>query len=129
MPTHPDHAAPIPLLVAAGLVALQGLCTIGFGIAEIVTTTSSRIVMGGTTALFFVLYGAGLVVGAWALQRCRSGARGPVFMAQLIWLGLAWNFRSSELTVLAAIAAVLAVIVIVALLHPASTAALIRDRD
>lgn len=138
MPRHDDHAArnadgsprraaPAPLLVAAGLVVLQGLFTILFGIAEVATTSRDRIVMGSTTSLFFILYGAGLLVGARALQLCRAWARGPVFMAQLIWLGLAWNFRDSELTVLAVIAAVLAVIVIAGLLHPASTDVLARD--
>ncbi len=115
------------MLVAASLVVLQGLFTILFGIAEVASTSRERVVMGATTSLFFVLYGAGLIVGARALQLCRAWARGPVFMAQLIWLGLAWNFRDSELTVIAVIAAVLAVIVLAGLLHPASTDVLARD--
>src|SRR5689334_6099205 len=46
--------APLPLLVAAAVVALEGLGFVVFGAFEAINTTSSRVVMGSTTALFFV---------------------------------------------------------------------------
>ena len=131
-PADPVGRAPAPLVAAASVVALQGLFTVLFGIAEIVSTSRERLVMGGTTSAFFILYGGVLLAGAWALNRCRTWARGPVFMAQLIWLGLAWNFRDAEqagLRVLAGVVALLAVVVIAGLVHPASTDALVRDED
>lgn len=122
--------APAPLVVAAGLTGIQGFFTVLFAIAEIAATSRDRLVMGGSTALFFAIYGAALIGGAWGLYRCRTWARGPVFMTQLIWLGLAWNFRSvdqSGLVVLAIVVAVSAVIVMAGLVHPASTDALARE--
>lgn len=125
----PTGSAPAPLLVAASLTAVQGLLTLLFAVAEIVNTDSARLVMGGTTALFFAVYALTLLVCARGLQKLRTWARGPVLLSQLIWLGLAWNFRDSELTVVAAFAAVVAVVVIVGLVHPSSTDALARDLE
>lgn len=116
--------APVPLLVAALVVALEGVGSMVFGIAEALHTTSARAVMGATTSLFFVGYGAGMVLCAWGLSRLHTWARGPVMIAQLISLGLAWNFRSGH-TVAAAVAlAVPAVVVLVGMLHPRTIEAL-----
>lgn len=112
------------LLVAAAVVAVQGLVSIGFGIAEALHTTSERMAMGATTSLFFVAYGAGMVLCAWGLTRVQTWARGPVLLAQLISLGLAWNFRDAG-TVLASVGfAVPAVVVLVGMLHPRTIEAL-----
>ena len=123
----PPAKAPAPLLVAASLAAVQGMLTLLLAGVEIVSTNRERLAMGGSTALFFAIYAITLLVCARGLQRCHSWARGPVLLSQLIWLGLAWNFRDSELTVLAVVAALSAMIVIAGLVHPASTDALARD--
>ncbi|MCW2857539.1 MAG: hypothetical protein JWR52_3154 [Marmoricola sp.] len=126
MDTSPDPtpAAPLPLLLAAGLAALEGLGTAVYGIAEALHTTSSRVVMGTTTSLFFVVYGAGMLVCAWGLRRVRTWARGPVMLVQLISLGLAWSFHTGSTLPLTFLLGVPAVLVLVAMLHPATIAAL-----
>lgn len=121
-----DRSVPGPLLLAAGLVLVQGVATVVYGAGELVHLTSDRLVMGITTAAFFLGYGAGLAVCAWGLRRARSWARGPVLLAQLIWLGLAWNFRDGDTLVVALVLAVPAVVVLAGLLHPRSIEALDR---
>jgi hypothetical protein len=116
--------APRPLVVAAALVALEGLFGVGFGIAEAFHTTSARATMGVTTALFFAAFGAALVGCAWGLTRSASWARGPVLIAQLLALGLAWNFKDGGTWPASVALAVPAVAVLVAMLRPASLAAL-----
>jgi hypothetical protein len=118
------HATPAPLATAAGLTFVQGLLTFAYGIGEAVNTDSDRLVLGLTTSLFFLAYGAGLTVCAWGLNTVRPWSRGPVLLAQLIWLGLAWNFREGETLVLAIVLAVVAVVVLAGLLHPRSIDAL-----
>lgn len=121
-PQQPE--TPVPLRLAAAIVALQGLVSVGYGIAEAVHITGERVAMGASTSLFFLAYGAGLVLCAWGLTRLNSWARGPVLLAQLISLGLAWNFRDAE-TVLASVGfAVPAVLVLVGMLHPRTIEAL-----
>lgn len=118
---------PAPLVVAASLTAIEGVVTVILGIAEAASLSSDRVVMGLTTAAFFIVYGAGLAYCAWGIRRLQPWSRSPVLLAQLIWLGLAWNFRESPTTVVAIALAVAAVIVIVGLLHPDSVDRLNRE--
>lgn len=110
--------APVPLKIAAGAVALEGLFAVVFGAFEALNVSSSRAVMGVTTALFFVVFGAGLVFCAWGLSTVRSWARGPVMLAQLMSLGLAWNFRGDETGWISVVLAIPAVIGLIGMLHP-----------
>ena len=103
---------------------MEGLLTVMYGISEAVHISSQRLVMGVTTSVFFVAYGAAMVLCAWGLSRLRTWARGPVLLAQLIWLGLAWNFREGETLPVAIALAVPAVIVLVGMLLPSSVDAL-----
>lgn len=120
----PAPAAPLPLRIAALVVLLEGVVTFGYGVSEALHITSARLVMGVTTALFFVLYGAGLVLCAWLLNRVNTYARGPVLFSQLVWLGLAWNFRHGETTWIAVLLAIAGGVTLVGLLHPRSIEAL-----
>lgn len=122
--SRPWPGAPCPLLVAAALVSLEGLGGIGFGIAEALHTTSARATMGVTTSLFFAVLGAALVLCAWGLSRSAAWARGPVLIAQLLALGLAWNFKDGNTWPASIALAVPAAVVLVAMLRPASLAAL-----
>lgn len=117
-------AAPTPLVVAAAGTALQGLVVIGYGVSELLHVTSGRVTMGLTTAAFFLAFGAGLVLCAWGLRQVRPRARGLVLFAQLVWLGLAWNFRDGDTRLVAIGLAVAAVVVLVGMLHPQTMAAL-----
>ena len=128
-PPFSAHGAPPPLVTAAGLTLVEGLLTVMFGVSEAVHVTSQRLVMGVTTAAFFVAYGAAMMLCAWGLHRLHTWARGPVLLAQLIWLGLAWNFRHGDTWPLAVGLAVPAVIVLVGMLVPSSVEALDHGRD
>ena len=62
----------------------------------------------------------------WQLTGVAVGA-GPVLLAQLIQLGLAWGFRDGDTLPLAIGLAVVAAVVLAGLFHPASMRALDRD--
>jgi hypothetical protein len=117
--------APPPLVVAASLAALEGLVIGVLGLVELLHLSSGRLTMGVTTAVFFAAYAAVLVFCAWQVHQCEPWARSPLVLAQLIQLGLAWNFRDAPLIALAL--AVVAVVVLAGLFHPASMKALDRD--
>lgn len=128
-PAHDGRsAAPAPLVVAASVVALEALVLIALGVVELTSLDSARLMMGLSTALFFLAGGAGLGVAAWALWHVRRSGRGPVLMAQLVALGLAWNFRAEPTTAVAVVLAVAAVVVLAGLLHRDSMAALDHTR-
>jgi len=118
------HGTPAPLAAAAGLTFIQGLLTFAFGLTEVFSLDRDRLVMGLSTGLFFLAYGAGLTLCAWGMNTLRPWSRGPVLLAQLIWLGLAWNFRTGSTLPVAIFLAVLAALVLAGLLHPRSIDAL-----
>jgi len=120
------HGAPAPLVTAAGLTFVQGLLTVMYGIVLAVNITSRELVVGVTTSVFFLAYGAAMVLCAWGLNRLRTWSRGPVLVAQLIWLLLAWSFREGDTLPVAIGLAVPAVIALVGMLVPSSVDALER---
>lgn len=120
------HGTPAPLASAAGLTFVQGVLTLGYGIGQTMNIDGDRLVMGVTTGIFFLAYGGVLMVCAWGLNAVRPWSRGPVLLAQLIWLGLAWNFRDGDTRVVAVVLVVAAAIVLAGLLHPRSIDALER---
>jgi len=120
---------PPPLVVAASLTAVEGLVLLGYAVLELASISSDRVAVALTTALFFTAYGGLLVAGAWALAHRRSWARSPVVLAQLIQLGLAWNFRSGDTTLAAVVIAGVAIIVLAGIFHPASLEALADRPD
>jgi hypothetical protein len=115
---------PAPLVVAASLVVVEALLLVIQGVAELIVLSGQRLAMGVTTGVFFVAYGAGLVLCAWAVNRRRSWARAPIVVAQLIQLAVAWSFTGGSTTPVAIGLAVLAVLVLVGIFHPASLDAL-----
>lgn len=126
-PTPPAPArtgTPAPLVVAASVVAVEALLLVVQGVAELVALSGQRLAMGVTTGAFFVAYGAGLALCAWAVNRRRSWARAPIVVAQLIQLAVAWSFTGGSTTPVAIGLAVLAVVVLVGVFHPASIDAL-----
>ena len=93
MPTDsPAAAVPRPLKLAAAVVAAEGLVLIVLGIAEAFTIHGDRLVLGLTTAAFFIVYGAGLGLVARGLFRASTWSRGPTVFAQLIQLLVAYSF-------------------------------------
>jgi hypothetical protein len=116
-------------VAAASLVAVEGILLLAYAVLELASVDSGRVAMGLTTAIFFAVYGAGLVACAWVVSRGHSWARSPIVLAQLIQLGVAWSFRGGDTTLIAVGIAVVAVLVLVGLLHPASVEALSDDPE
>lgn len=115
---------PAPLVVAASLVAVEGVLLLGYAVLELASISTDRAAVALTTALFFAAYGALLLAAAWAVTHGRSWARSPIVLAQLIQLGVAWSFRGGDTTVVAVAMAVVAVVVLVGILLPSSIEAL-----
>ena len=118
---------PPPLVVAASLSAVEGGLLVIYAVLELANLSGQRVTMGLTTALFFAAYGGGLLLCAWQLTRGSSWARGPVLMAQLVQLGLAWSFWGGDTTWVSVCLAVVALVVLAGLLHPASVDVLNGD--
>ncbi len=123
----PGRRGPVPLAVAAVLVVLEALTLVVLGVAEVFWLSGSRLTMGLTTAVFFLVYGGGLAWCGWQLYRLQSWARAPVVLAQLIQLPVAWSFRGGSTTPVAAVLVLVALAVLVGVLHPASLRA-VEDR-
>jgi len=75
-----------------------------------------------TTAVFFLVYAAALLLCAYGLLRLASWARSPIVLAQLIQLGLAWSWRDTP--AVAVPLAVASLVILGAIFAPPSIAAL-----
>ena len=128
LPPALGNRAPAPLLVAAALVAVEAMVLILLGLAEVLALSGERVTMGVTTAAFFLVYGAGLVLCALSVSRLKSWARAPIVVAQLIQVLVAWSFRGGSTTSVAIGVGVVALLVLLAIFHPDSRAALDDDR-
>ena len=113
---------PAPLKVAASLTAVEAVLLLIYAVVELFSISPGKAAVTLTTAAFFALYGAALLICAWGLVGGRSWARSPVVLAQLIQLGVAWSFRGGDTTVVAVVLALVALIVVAGILHPASIA-------
>ena len=115
---------PPPLVVAASLAAVEASMVVLFALGELRHLSSERLSTELATVGFFAMYGAGLLFCSWQLYRTRPWARGPVLLAQLIQLGVAWSFWGGSTTAVAIGVGLVAVVVLVGIFHPASLAAL-----
>ena len=76
----------------------------------------------GLSILFFVC-AAALAVCAYGLLRMQSWSRAPIVLAQLITLGLAWDYRSNNTPVAIGLL-IYAVVTLACLFHRSSLEAL-----
>jgi hypothetical protein len=127
VPDAPGSARPPPLVVAAGLAAVEGLLLVAYAVLEAANTQADRAAMGVTTSLFFAILGGLLAWCAWLVVHGRAWARSPIIVAQVMFLGLAYNFLGGSTTWVALTLGLVAAVVLVGLLHPASIAALAGD--
>lgn len=126
-PGRPSGTAKILLVTAAAVVSLEALTFGVLAVLELAAVSSDRVGLGVGATIFLLVVAAGL---AWAASRVAVGeswARSPLVLAQLVQLGLAWNFRGDPAW-LAPIIALPAVVVLVCLLAPPVTRALTDDR-
>jgi peptidoglycan/LPS O-acetylase OafA/YrhL len=124
-----DPATRRRVRVAAAICVLEAVASLGMAVAELVSIDPGRASVGITTAVFFLLYGLGLGFAARGLDRLSSWSRGPVVLAQLIQLGVAWSFRGGSTTWVALLLAVPAVIVVFIVFSPTTTKALYGERE
>lgn len=122
-----SRTPPAPLVVAASLVAVEALVFVALAVAELAAFESAKAVMGASTTIFFLAYGAGLAVVGWAVWRLRSWGRAPVVVAQLIQLLVASSFWGGQTTWVAVGLGLVALIVLAGVLHPDSTRALAAE--
>ena len=135
-PDDPDEAEPpafpeqptTAIRVAATLVALEAVGLVVLAVAEVVNIDSHHPSVGVTTGLFFFLYAAGLALCARGLLRLSSWTRGPIVLAQLIELGVAWSFRGGDTTWVSILLAIPAVVVLAVMFAPSTTLALYGRR-
>lgn len=120
----PRRRLPGPLRLAVALVSLEAGALLVLAGLELASFSSDRVALGASTTLFFLLFATFLGLTAWGLSRLSSWARGPAVLAQLIALGLAWNFRTGETSSVSVALSVAAVLALVGVLAPSSTAAL-----
>jgi hypothetical protein len=119
-----ETTMPPPLLVAASLAALEGLLMLAYGVLEAANLHAERAAMGITTAAFFAILGVALIGAGWLVARGRTGARSPIIVAQVIFLGLAWSFLGGATTWVSVVLGLVALVVLAGLFHPASIEAL-----
>ncbi|WP_108345088.1 hypothetical protein [Nocardioides currus] len=119
--------APAPLVTAAAVTAVEGLLLLALAVLEIASLTGGRLTMGLTTSLFFAAFGALLVACGWLITHGHTWARGPILLAQLIALGLAWNLRGGETTIISVALGIVALVVIAGMLHPQTIEAINRQ--
>jgi len=126
-PADLPREAPAPLKVAASLAAVEAVLLVLQGVAELLAVSGARLLMGTTTALFFLLYGAGLAFCAWEVARLKSWARAPIVVAQLIQALVAASFWGGGTTWVAVGLGLVALLVLAGIFHPASVEALAED--
>ncbi|MFS0886769.1 hypothetical protein [Aeromicrobium sp. 179-A 4D2 NHS] len=89
-------ASRLPLIVAALVVAGQALVFVVLAVLDLGGLVPGREGVGIGIGLVLMLIGVGLLAAAWGLLHAWHGARGPVVVAQLIGLGLAWSLRNPD---------------------------------
>jgi hypothetical protein len=124
---HGRRAAPAPLVTAASVVAVEALVMLGLAVAELASTEGGRLLLGLTTTLFFLLYGVLLLVCAWLVVRGVGWTRGPILLAQLLQLGIAWSIRDVVGAGVLVVLVVVSGVVLAGMLHPASLRFLLAD--
>lgn len=125
-PGRPSGAARTLLLSAAFIVSIEALTFGVLAVLELLSVSSDRVGLGLGATVFLVVVATGLLWAAFRVVAGESWARSPLVFAQLIQLGLAWNFRGDPTWLAPAIAAP-AVAVLGCLLAPPVTRALTDD--
>jgi hypothetical protein len=113
---------PLTIVVAAVLLALEGLLGLGYAGVVLGQIKMSHAVVGVGVSIMMAVFGLFLLVVARGVFLGRRWSRAPAVVAQLILLPIAWSFRGGVTTWVSVTLAVLAIAVLVGLLHPRSTA-------
>ena len=122
----PPGRRPLTIVVAAVLLALEGLVGLGYAGIAVGQIRMSRAAVGVGVAILMAVFGLLLLLVARGVFLGRRWSRGPAVVTQLILLPIAWSFRGGATTWVSVALAVLAIAVLVGLLHPRSTAVFVR---
>jgi hypothetical protein len=125
-PGRPSGTARKLLIAAAAIVSIEAVIFAVLAVLELVNVSSERVGLGVGVTLFLVVIAGGLLFAAWRIAHGDAWARSPLVFAQLLQLGLAWNFRGDPAWLAPAIA-VPALVVLACLLSPPVTRALTDD--
>lgn len=108
---------------------LQGLVMLGLTVQQVFAYDSDRAGLAVSNIAFFGVWALFLIGCAYGLLTRNSLARAPLMAAQLLHLGVAWDFAKSSQTIwISALVVGSVLVVAVGVLHPASNAAL-ADHD
>ncbi|HJY44779.1 MAG TPA: hypothetical protein VJ301_09150 [Propionibacteriaceae bacterium] len=118
----PHGRRPLTIVVAAALLALEGLVGFGYAAISVGQIRMSRAAVGVGVAILMAAFGGLLLLVARGVFLGRRWSRGPAVATQLILLPIAWSFRGGVTTWVSVALAVLAIAVLVGVLHPRSTA-------
>jgi hypothetical protein len=119
----PSGTARTLLLTVAVLVSVEALVFAVLAVMELFNVSSARVGLGVGATLFLLVVAAGLLWAAWKIAAGETWARSPLVFAQLIQLGLAWNFRGDPVW-LAPLIALAPIVALGCLLAPPVTRAL-----
>ena len=121
----PHRRRPWTIVVAAALLALEGLVGVGYAAISVGQISMSRAAVGVGVSILMAVFGVLLLLVARGVFLGRRWSRGPAVATQLILLPIAWSFRGGVTTWVSIALAVLAAAVLIGLLHPRSTAVFI----
>ena len=113
---------PLTIVVAATLVALEGLVGIAYATLEVGQIRMPRAEVGVGVAILMAGFGLLLLLVSRGVFLGRRWSRGPAVATQLILLPIALSFRGGATTWVSVALAALAIAVLVGVLHPRSTA-------
>ena len=125
--TRPD--APTPLKVALGVVALEAVAFVVYGVLELLSLDSKRPEVSLTAGLFFLAYAAFLTFFAWRLARLESWARAPIVMGQLIHIPVALSFWGGDTKAVTVVLLTSSLVTLGGIFHPASIEAIEAAED
>jgi hypothetical protein len=113
---------PVTIVLAAALLALEGLLGLGYAAVALREVRVSRAVIGVGVAILMAAFGLLLLLVARGVFLGRRWSRGPAVATQLILLPIALSFRGGATTWVSLALAAAAIAVLVGVLHPRSTA-------
>jgi len=114
-------------VVAAGVLWLEALGVVVFGVLVLVSATRTSSGVGFGVAGLLIAWGVALALVGRGIAVVRPWSRGPAVALQLLQLPIAYGFRHS-FAGLAIALFVTAAVVLVAVFLPASTAAFTSGR-
>ena len=113
---------PLTIVVAAAVLALEGLVGLAYAGFEVGQIRMSRAEVGVGVAILMAGFGVLLLAVARGVFRGKRWSRGPAVATQLILLPIAWSFKGGSTTWVSVALGALAIAVLVGVLHPRSTA-------